>query len=278
VFKEVLVAAVNYNTPDITRDFVTRLRQNAPTFFDVVIVSCDGADYYEGAVTIHVNNKGYAGNMNMAVRYAFDHRYAFILMANNDIDLSPETVSVLYRCLLKHPEAAAAAPTQVTNKGVVPSGFRLQSSWWAPYKLIPVIPEPGSCANCDVLLGPALMVKTAALMDVGLLDERYFHYFEDGDLTLRLCRAGWHLIALGDRLFHKHGATLDSSTVLAAYYYYRNYVLFVRKHFPSFNPFPPSALRNVLALRSRARGHSQLPNAKLLGLLHGLVRRTGPLK
>ena len=40
-------------------------------------------------------------------------------------------------------------------------------------------------------MGAALLLRRAALDDVGLFDERYFMYSEETDLCLRLARAGW---------------------------------------------------------------------------------------
>ncbi|HMR76964.1 MAG TPA: hypothetical protein PKD61_17715, partial [Polyangiaceae bacterium] len=97
--------------------------------------------------------------------------------------------------------------------------------------------------DLDYLLGAAMMVSRALLERVGLMDERYFLYYEEVDWATRAKRAGFSLAWAPDAVvLHKEGATIGSSFVpaqrslLSEYYLVRSAVLFTRKLYPQYLP------------------------------------------
>jgi GT2 family glycosyltransferase len=86
--------------------------------------------------------------------------------------------------------------------------------------------------------GASMYVTQACLQRIGLMDERYFLYFEDLDWGLRASRAGGVGYAHGSIVTHVGGTTIGTSSSrrdqspFAVYLDYRNRLLFVRHHFP----------------------------------------------
>ena len=84
----------------------------------------------------------------------------------------------------------------------------------------------------EVLSGAFMLLRQAALDEIGLLDEDYFMYGEDIDLSYRLTRGGWqnHYFP-GTRIIHYKGESTKRTSVNYVFVFYRAMVIFARKHF-----------------------------------------------
>ena len=83
-----------------------------------------------------------------------------------------------------------------------------------------------------VLSGAFMLLRQAALEGVGLLDEDYFMYGEDIDLSYRLTRGGWqNWYFPGTRIVHYKGESTKRTSVNYVFVFYRAMVIFARKHF-----------------------------------------------
>jgi N-acetylglucosaminyl-diphospho-decaprenol L-rhamnosyltransferase len=92
----------------------------------------------------------------------------------------------------------------------------------------------------DYAHGTMLLARRAALIDVGLFDERYFAYCEEVDLSLRARRRGWRVgIVWGAVVANER---LPDRTI-ADYLQLRNTLLLVRTHFGWY----PAAVRGIYA-------------------------------
>jgi GT2 family glycosyltransferase len=84
----------------------------------------------------------------------------------------------------------------------------------------------------EVLSGAFMLMRKAALDQVGLLDEDYFMYGEDIDLSYRLTLGGWkNYYFPGTRIIHYKGESTKRTSVNYVFVFYRAMVIFARKHF-----------------------------------------------
>ena len=84
----------------------------------------------------------------------------------------------------------------------------------------------------EVLSGAFMLLRKAALDQVGLLDEDYFMYGEDIDLSYRLTRGGWkNYYFPGTRIIHYKGESTKRTSVNYVFVFYRAMVIFAQKHF-----------------------------------------------
>jgi GT2 family glycosyltransferase len=138
---------------------------------------------------------GFGANHNTVIR-ATDGRYVYVL--NEDTTSEPGGLDAMVRYLDGHPGVGAVGPR------IVYPGGRSQASAWR-------FPTPGAAALGAITLGRAgivqsggastrrvdwamacsLLLRRAALEEVGLFDERFFIYAEETDLCRRLASAGW---------------------------------------------------------------------------------------
>jgi GT2 family glycosyltransferase len=151
-------------------------------------------------------NVGYGRAHNMALA---NLQSDFHLFSNPDVVLDSECLSVAFSYLLGQPDAVLVSPF-ATNKigekqylckrypsvftlfvrGFLPSSwqdnFRSRLAHYEMRKLSDEVPT----ASVPIASGCFMLCRSEALRGVGGFDERYFLYFEDFDLSLRLGKLG----------------------------------------------------------------------------------------
>ena len=83
----------------------------------------------------------------------------------------------------------------------------------------------------DQAMGAFLMIRRALFEELGGFDERFFVYFDDVDLCLRVRQAGWDVVHVaGASAYHRGGGTTDRVRDIRLFYGLRSRLLFVAKH------------------------------------------------
>lgn len=219
-----LVVVVNYRTADLTIDCLRSLRAEVEGIDGARVVVTDNASGDDSVdrlrATVHENgwggwvtveplerNGGFAYGNNAAIRPALESSDPprYVLLLNPDTVVLPGAVKILLDFMEGHPDVGIAGSRLEERPGVPSvSAFRFPSvlgeledglrlglatkllarrSVWAP------IPE--SSCQTDWLAGACMIVRREVFGAIGLLDERYFMYFEEVDFCLRARRAGW---------------------------------------------------------------------------------------
>ncbi|MBK5284501.1 MAG: glycosyltransferase, partial [Bacteroidia bacterium] len=98
----------------------------------------------------------------------------------------------------------------------------------------------------DVLSGACMFLRKSALEKSGSLDEDYFMYGEDIDLSYRILKAGYHNYYFPEaRIIHYKGESTKKSSVNYVFMFYRAMIVFAKKHFSSRHAFMFSFLINM---------------------------------
>jgi len=88
------------------------------------------------------------------------------------------------------------------------------------------------------VVGAFMMLRRAALEDVGMLDEKFFMFGEDLDWCWRFKRRNWRIFYLGDQqVIHHKGASCATAPHRMNWHFHRSMVLFHRKHLVQNYPF-----------------------------------------
>jgi GT2 family glycosyltransferase len=188
-------------------------------------------------------NLGFTGGANLGLRLAFERGADYAFLLNNDATVAPDCITKLVEAAEPRPEVGfvgpkilwAEEPDRVWSAGISIAWHRttIESHRNAP--------DDGRFDGCRIvqgLSGCALLVRRAVLERVGLLDERYFAYYEDLDWCLRARHAGFRCLYVGAaRSSHVGSATSDphtgrSQSAFLNYYAARNILLFMGTHAP----------------------------------------------
>lgn len=250
------VVLVSYNTRDLLEQALrSALEATAGLQTEVFVVdnaSRDGsaemvAEKFPQVKLIRSpRNLGFAGGNNLALRQVQGRH---VLLLNTDTVVRRDTLSCLVAFLDAHPEAGAVGckilnpdgtlqlacrrgfPTPMAAFCKVSGLSRLfpRSRRLAAYNLTYLDPEQTS--EVDALSGSCMMVRKAAMDQVGLLDEDYFMYGEDLDWCYRLRQAGWRIYyEPRTAIVHFKGESGRAEQMKVLYRFYEAMSIFVRKH------------------------------------------------
>ena len=249
---------------------------------------------FPGALLI-VNKKniGFAKANNQAIKRA---KGEYILLLNPDTVVEDDTFEKVVAFMDAHPDAGGLGVKMVDGSGkFLPESKRgLPTPSTAFYKIFglsALFPhskrfskyhlgylDEDEIHQVDILAGAFMLLRKSVLDEIGLLDEDFFMYGEDIDLSYRITQAGYHNYYFPQaRIIHYKGESTKKSSVNYVLVFYRAMAVFARKHFTAKNAgiftfFISIAIyfRAFLALMSRLFKKLILPLLDLIILFGGM--------
>jgi N-acetylglucosaminyl-diphospho-decaprenol L-rhamnosyltransferase len=212
---EVSVVIVSYNSRSVLGPCLDSLKkQNAFDDTEVIVVdnaSSDGTptmvrERYPWVTLIAGRkNVGFSRGVNIGIREA---RGDFFLILNPDTVVQPDSIGKLLDFMKRTPSAGIVGPKLVYGDGTLQYSCRRFYTWKvlvlrrtvlgkifknsaavADHMMLDF--DHASTREVDWILGACLLVRRQAVESVGLLDERFFLYFEDVDWCYRMKQKGW---------------------------------------------------------------------------------------
>jgi len=183
-------------------------------------------------------NLGFTGGVNLGMRHAVDLGARYVLLLNNDTTVAPDAVSELVRVAEEDPRigVVGAKVLQMDVPDRIESvGLRLNLIWGRVYQIGFGHRDRGQYDRvADVLAvsGAAMLLRPDVWKGVGELDDRYFLYFEDADLCVRVRQAGCRVVtAPRARVYHKgKGVSEGLTSPMCSYYATRNHLMIMRRY------------------------------------------------
>ena len=176
-------------------------------------------------------NLGFAAGVNVALTHR-NHPDHDVLLLNPDAQIDPAGIGRLKQCLDGTPGLACVAPAQVDRSGGDPArvGWPFPSPAGAWVEAVGL----GSLRRkVDFLIGSVLLVRSAALLDVGLFDERFFLYAEETDWQRRAHERGWGVKLCPEVTAIHKGAGTGGDITIREIYFHSSHERYIRKHYGS---------------------------------------------
>jgi hypothetical protein len=234
-------------------------------------------------------NYGFAEGSNVGIKYAMKAlKPDYILLLNNDTVIVNKQV---LRKLIK----IAESDQRVGMLGPKICYYSNPEIIWAAGGKINFftgsIMNIGDCTprnrytgirRVDYVSGCMLLIKREVIEKIGLLDSRYFMYFEDTDLGIRAKRAGYiSLVDCDVKILHKSGASIKKTSYSNYYYFPRNKLLFMKKngkwyHFIIFLPIFLARFASMFLFNLIKRNYTRCINI-LRGIKDFMSGRFGEL-
>lgn len=189
---------------------------HSPTDELRAVCSIRDCEYYH-----HPENRGFGAGHNIAIRKVIDHSQ-YHLVLNPDVSFGNEVLPALISYMDAHPDVAHTMPKVVDDTGemqhlakLLPTPADLFFKRFLPASFNRKRKERfgllftgyDKMMNVPYLSGCFMLLRTAALKEVGLFDERYFMYPEDIDLTRRIHARYKTLYYPYVRITHRHEAS-----------------------------------------------------------------------
>ena len=238
--KRVAVVVLNWNGWQDTIRCVASLQ--LMDYLDVRLLlvdngSTDGSVEYIRKVFPSVDllqtgaNLGFGGGCNVGIRHAITLGAEYVWLVNSDATVDPGALKALVKLADQCPSLGSVGSVvyeaDQVNHIQLWGGGRV--NLWL-----------GTSRHCrvegpiDFVSGASVLLRCAALQNVGLFDEdRFFMYWEDTDLAFRLRNAGWRLaVATDSKIWHKQSSSLGKGSLLLDQYATQSCVRFLRRHSP----------------------------------------------
>jgi len=227
-------------------------------------------------------NQGFSKANNQAIRIANGE---YILLLNPDTVVEEETLLKCCQFMDAHSDAGGLGVKMVDGQGnFLPESKRgLPTPWVAFYKIFglsKLFPKSKTFGKyhltyldkdqnhqVEVLSGAFMFMRKNVLDQIGLLDEDYFMYGEDIDLSYRILKGGYKNYYLADtRIIHYKGESTKKTSVNYVFVFYKAMIIFAQKHFSSnhagifsFLIHLAIYLRALIAIVSRFAKQALLP-------------------
>lgn len=265
---DLAIVILNYNTASLLRNCLHSI-QASQHALQVEVIVVDNASSDESVAMVrtefpHIRlmvnptNIGYSAGNNAALRaLGFDPQQPappetlprYVLLLNPDTLLSPTTLAKMVRFMDEHPTIGVAGPRVRRPDGSLDRACRRsfptpQVSFYRMAGLSRLFPKSRrfnaynleylpeeSVHPVDSVVGAYMQVRREAILQVGLLDERFFMYGEDLDWAKRIKDAGWEVWYNGEvEIIHvKEAASSQSSK--SRIDFYEAMWLFYQKHY-----------------------------------------------
>jgi N-acetylglucosaminyl-diphospho-decaprenol L-rhamnosyltransferase len=271
--KACTIVIVSYNCREALQTCLVKLNAEGDTPPIIVVdnASTDGtvamiaADFPTVRLIRNAENHGFAAACNQGIRACVSD---FILLLNPDTLLKRAALQKLTDTMRGQPNVGACGPRVLNTDGSLqPSCRRFptlgamicdelglgrlfpHSRRLARYRMSGW--QHNETRDVDQVMGSCVLLRRMALEHVGLLDERFFLYFEEVDLCKRLRQSGWRVVFVADAtVTHLGGECSKTDPRNALGHRYSSLFAFYRKH---YSKWQLPVLRLVVQIAAFAR-------------------------
>ena len=255
------VIIVNYNVKAFLEQALLsaqKAAQKVPT--EIFVVDNDSVDgsvemvrekFPDVKLIANKKNVGFSAANNQAI---LESKGDYVLLLNPDTVVEESTFEKVVAFMDAHPDAGGLGVRMIDGKGkFLPESKRgLPTPAVAFYKmcgLSKLFPKSKAFGRyhlkylsehetneVDVLAGAFMLVRKETLDKIGLLDETFFMYGEDIDLSYRITQAGYKNYYFADTtIIHYKGESTKKTSVNYVFVFYRAMVIFAQKHYKGGN-------------------------------------------
>lgn len=251
------IVIVNYNVEHFLEQCLYSVRRALQDMEGEVFVvdnnSVDGSlkmlaeKFPEVIVIANKENVGFAKANNQAIKVS---KGEYVLLLNPDTVVEDDTFSKCVAFMDAHPEAGGLGVKMVDGKGnFLPESKRglptPAAAFYKMFGLAKLFPHSkrfahyymGHLSNdetneVEILAGAYMLMRKETLDKVGLLDETFFMYGEDIDLSYRITLGGYKNYYFPEtRIIHYKGESTKKTSVNYVFVFYKAMEIFAKKHF-----------------------------------------------
>ena len=188
-------------------------------------------------------NLGFSKANNRAIRQA---QGEYILLLNPDTVVAEETLKGVIDFMDQHPKAGGAGVRMHNADGTLAPESRraIPTPFVAARKMLGFTKRYymsylswDAPAQIEVVSGAFMLLRHKAIYEVGMLDEDFFMYGEDIDLSYRLLQGGWQNWYLPYDIVHYKGQSTSKSDFRYVHVFYQAMLIFFHKHYSHLSFF-----------------------------------------
>ena len=252
---DLTVVIVNYNVSDLLRNCLRSVYKATETIdSEIFVVDNNSADdscfmvsceYPEVKLICNTVNAGFAAANNQALRKACGR---YILLLNPDTVVTEDALTKSIEFMDSHPDGGALGVKMKDGDGdYLPESKRALpsagSAFFKSFGFSSVFPDSeyfsryylksvgtDQTAKTEVIAGAFMFIRSEVLAKTGLLDEDYFMYGEDIDMSYRIIKAGYFNYYYPEvSITHFKGSSTPRNNYDDILHFYRAMRIYVRK-------------------------------------------------
>jgi GT2 family glycosyltransferase len=230
-------------------------------------------------------NLGFAGGNNVGLRWAMARDFAYAWLLNNDTVVPSDSLSQLVGCMAADPKIGLCGsimleysrPERLQGYAAAVDLSTFRGRHLGAGRPLAEVDQamrddPARAREALYPIGASILVSSAFLATVGLMEEGYFLYYEEADWVLRGRPTFTVAIARDSYVYHKVGASAGSTpqgtSARSVGFLYRSRLRLVRRLAPSQTPRVIVGIL-VEAARALARGR----RGRVIGAMNALTGR-----
>jgi len=232
-YPKVFVVILNYNGKDVLKKCLESVYKSDYPNMEIVVVDNNSQDnsFVEARVLFskfnfiqNNQNIGFAAGNNVAIKWALEKMADYVFLLNNDAFLEKNTLSKLIKEARKDKSFGILSPIIYTGKNKKRIWFSGGNINWLRMK----VEHKDNIKNTQFITGCAMLIKKDVFKKVGLLDERFFLYYEDADFSYRARKSGFKLKIVSDAIVYHFEKSSESLNKI--YYLVFSGIIFFRKN------------------------------------------------
>ncbi len=244
-FPSVGIIVLTWNGREDTLGCLESLSQLDYPNLEIVVVDNGSTDGTVSAVqerfpmvTVleNVENLGYTGGNNVGLQYVLAQGADYVLLLNNDTKVDPDFLHRLVDATEADSRIGMAGPTIYYHEQpevIWSAGGAIDWRRGSTYMVGLNERDEGQFGTeprpVDFVTGCCILVRREVLEQVGLLDERFFAYYEETEWCIRAVRAGYNVVHVPlAQVWHKITPSDRADSPLVHYYMTRNRLLLLK--------------------------------------------------
>ena len=256
---DISVIIVNYNVKHFLNQCLQSVqRASEGLHVEIIVVDNNSVDGSEAMVRKEFpnvqyiakkTNDGFSVANNEGIRKSTGK---YILLLNPDTIVQEDTLMLCHQFMEEHEETGALGVKMIDGAGnFLPESKRGFPNLWTSFCKLSGLSSvfkksrrlnqyylghigENETASIDVLCGAFMFMRKSVLDKVGLLDEAFFMYGEDIDLSYRIKKGGSEIIYYPEtRIIHYKGESTKKGSVNYIHNFYDAMIIFTKKHFSS---------------------------------------------
>ena len=253
------VVIVNYKSADFLCSCIRSIIETAEGIsYEIIVIDNDSRDGSDKKIRslcsdikliVNRDNLGFSRANNQGIKAS---RGKYILLLNNDATVKPGTLSCLIDSMDRQSSVGLMGGKLTNTDGTIQQSFGklipfvnefVQTKlFWNFYeihknRIIGFMMEwlHSKPRLVDWVKGACMMLRREAIFDVGFLDDRFFMYFEEADLCIRLKKIGWKVFfEPSAEIIHHGGISVSKNRFRVILEHRRSQLYFYKKHYGEF--------------------------------------------
>ncbi len=246
-FDKVIIIILNWNGKKDTLECLASLKKvEYPNFLTIVVDNGSTDDSVSTLRTAYPNlpiletkaNLGFAGGNNVGIEWALRHHAQWILLLNNDTTVAPDFLNAFLLAAKEQPKAKILGAKIYRYSD--PKLIDHCGGFWNPK--IAEFDSPASgqldtpysfteMQSVDYVCGAALLMHRSVPETIGLLEPRFFLFWEETDFCFRARRSGFGVwTAPSAKIWHKVSSSFTGGKPHMHYFWWRSRLLWIERN------------------------------------------------